>query len=259
MRLIDLSVSIADNLPVDPDLQIAHINYVKHGSELSIGSTLSCIPGIKREDLKEGYGWAVDLLTLGSHTGTHMDAPYHYHPTMNNGEEAWTIDQVPLDWCIGNGVVFDFSEKPDGYVCTPDDLSDYLERIGYELSAGDIVLIHTNAMSCWGSAEYMTKGCGIGRDATLWLAEKGIHVAGTDAWSWDAPLPLIAEKFKEDHDKSKIWEGHKAGAECVFCHMEKLNNLGQLPPFGFTVIAFPVKIEHGTAGWVRPVALITEA
>lgn len=257
MKMIDLSVSIVDGLPVDPELQVAHINYVKHGSDLSISSTLSCIPGICREDLPEGYGWAVDLLTLGSHTGTHMDAPYHYHPTMNHGETAWTIDQVPLEWCMGDGVVFDFSGKPDGYVCTPEDMESYLNLIGYELKAGDIVLIHTNAMQYWGSREYMLRGCGIGRAATLWLAHKGIHVAGTDAWSWDAPLPLIGEQYQKDQDKNKIWEGHKAGAECIFCHMEKLCNLDLLPPYGFTVSAFPIRIDKGTAGWVRPVAMIT--
>lgn len=83
-----------------------------------------------------------------------------------------------------------------------------------------------------------------------------IHVGGTDAWSWDAPLPLIGAQYEKDHDKEKIWEGHKAGADCIFCHMEKLNNLDSLPPFGFTVSAFPIRIDKGTAGWVRPVAIL---
>lgn len=258
MKIIDLSVSIKDNLPVDPGVQVAHVNYVKHGSDMSISTMLASFPGTTRDDLKEGYGWAVELLQLGSHTGTHMDAPYHYHPTMNNGEKAWTIDQIPLEWCIGNGVLFDFSDKPDGYVCTSKDFEAYLERINYQLKAGDIVLVHTNAMTEWGKTEYMLKGCGVGREGTLWLAKQGIHIVGTDAWSWDAPLPLTAKKFKENHDKNLIWEGHKAGAECIYCHMEKMNNLDQLPPTGFQVMAFPIKIAEGSAGWVRPVALLND-
>lgn len=258
MKLIDLSVSITDGLPVDPDQQIAKINYVKHGSSLSISSTLACLPGAAREDLKEGFGWAVDLLTLGSHTGTHMDAPYHYHPTMNHGESAWTIDQIPLEWCIGNGVVLDFTDKPDGYVCKTRDLEECLDKMKYQLRQGDIVLIHTNAMEKWGTREYMLKGCGIGREATLWLTEQGIHITGTDAWSWDAPLALTAKEFAKSGDKQILWEGHKAGSECIYCHMEKLTNLDQLPSFGFQVIAFPIKIEKGTAGWVRPVAILND-
>ena len=50
----------------------------------------------------------------------------------------------------------------------------------------------------------------------------------------------------------------KAGAECIYCHMEKLNHLEQLPPFGFRVICFPVNIKNGSAGWTRPVAIIEE-
>ena len=258
MKIIDLSVSIVDGLPVDPDLQIARIKYVTHGTDLSISSTLQSFPGITRDDLLEGYGWAVDLLTLGSHTGTHMDAPYHYHPTMNGGERAWTIDEVPLEWCIGNGVVFDFSDKPDGYVLTSEDFKAYLKKINYTLQPGDIVLLHTSAMEAWGKPEYMLKGCGVGREGTLWLCDQGIHVVGTDAWSWDAPLPLVAKEFAKSHDRSIIWEGHKAGAERAYCHMEKLNNLDKLPTTGFTFIAFPIKIERGTAGWIRPVAILKD-
>ena len=256
MKLIDLSVAIEDNLPVDPAPQIAHIEYIDH--EAGVESMLTFFPGATKDDLPDGAGWAVDNIRLSTHTGTHLDAPWHYHPTMNHGERAWTIDEIPLEWCISDGVMVDFSDKPDGYVCTSEDFKAYFEKVGYQLKPLDIVLVHTSAMTAWGSPKYLVTGCGVGREATVWLAEQGVHIVGTDAWSWDAPLPLVAEKFNQTHDSSLIWEGHKAGAECIYCHMEKLNNLEQLPPFGFKVSCLPIKIKNGSAGWVRAVAMLQD-
>lgn len=54
------------------------------------------------------------------------------------------------------------------------------------------------------------------------------------------------------------WEGHKAGRHIGYCHLEKLPNLEQLPPTGFTVSCFPVKIERASAGWTRAVAIIDD-
>jgi kynurenine formamidase len=99
-------------------------------------------------------------------------------------------------------------------------------------------------------------GCGIGREATLHLLERGVRVAGTDAWSWDAPFSFTAKRFAETGDPSIIWEGHKASREIGYCHMEKLANLDKLPPSGFRVCCFPVKIEAASAGWTRCVALL---
>ena len=59
-------------------------------------------------------------------------------------------------------------------------------------------------------------------------------------------------------DASIIWEGHKASLDIGYCHMEKLANLEALPPKGFKVACFPVKIEGASAGWTRAVAIIDE-
>ncbi len=98
----------------------------------------------------------------------------------------------------------------------------------------------------------------MGRDATLWLVDRGVRVVGTDAWSWDRPLPIIAEEFQETGDSSIIWEGHFAGIEKTYCHMEKLTNLDRLPSRGFTLCCFPVKIKGASAGWIRPVAIVED-
>ena len=133
-----------------------------------------------------------------------------------------------------------------------------VEEIGYELQPNDIVFVNTGADKYWGNPEYLVNGCGMGKEATLWLCEKGVHVAGTDAWSWDRPLPLIAKEFNETNDSSIIWEGHFAGIECGYCHIEKLTNLEKLPSFGFTVSCFPIKIKEASAGWIQAVAIVEE-
>jgi len=127
-------------------------------------------------------------------------------------------------------------------------MKEALDKINYKLKPLDVVLVYTGASKAWGTPEYLVKGCGMGREATLWLLEQGVRVTGTDAWSWDRPLALIADEFKQTRDPSIIWEGHFAGIEKGYCHMEKLANLDQLPPTGFTVCCFPVKIKAASAG-----------
>lgn len=194
-------------------------------------------------------------MALTTHNGTHLDAPWHFHPTMNGGERAWTIDEIPLDWCYARGVKLDFRNLPDGHVVSATEVREELERINHELRPLDIVLINTRAGLRYGQDDYLRSGCGMGREATLFLLERGIRVTGTDAWSWDAPFVHTARRYAETRDASIIWEGHKAGREIGYCHIEKLHNLENLPATGFEVICFPVKIERASAGWTRAVAV----
>jgi kynurenine formamidase len=177
---------------------------------------------------------------------------------MNHGERAMTIDEVPLDWCFRPGVKLDFRHFADGYVATAADVEAELARIGHDLQPFDIVLVNTAAGAALGRPDFLGKGCGIGREATLYLTSRGVRVTGTDAWSWDAPFSHTAARVAETGDTSLIWEGHKAGREIGYCHMEKLTNLDQLPPHGFTVSCFPAKIERASAGWTRAVAIFEE-
>lgn len=254
MKLVDLSIAIENKIPSDPQEMIPKISYLDH--EFSVPSMLNFFGSATKEDLPGGLAWAIEMVQLTTHSGTHLDAPYHYHPTMNNGEKAWTIDEVPLDWCYGDGVVIDFSGKKDGYAVTIDDFETELKRINYVLKPNDIVLVNTGASKKWGTPEYLISGCGMGREVTLWLINQGIRVMGTDAWSWDRPLSIIAKEFDQVQDKSIIWEGHFAGIEKAYCHIEKLINLDQLPSTGFKLICFPIKLKKSSAGWIRAVAMI---
>jgi len=212
--------------------------------------------GCRRSDLPQGLAWANDRVTMNAHSGTHVDAPWHYFPTAQ-GKRARTIDEMPLDWFYGDGVVLDMRHKPNGSAIVVADLEQALTRIGYKIKPQDIVLIQTGADRYWGTPEYFENGCGMTRASTLWLIEQGVRVMGIDAWGWDRPFWAIKEEFQRSGDKSILWEGHRAGMEKEYCHIEKLANLDKLPrPFGFEVACFPVKLTGGSAGWCRAVAII---
>lgn len=254
-KFIDLSISIEANLPSDPPMMIPKIGYAGH--EAGAEQMKDFFPGLEKEQLPGGLGWALEMITLTTHSGTHMDAPWHYHPTMDRGQKALTIDEIPLEWCFSEGVVLDFRHKADGERITADDIRRELDRIQYEIKPLDIVLIQTGADAAWGRPEYLRRGGGMDRESTLFLLEKGVKVTGIDAWSWDRPLPFLAKEFQETRDSKVIWEAHFAGIEMGFCHMEKMANLSAIgKSSGFTVCCFPVKIKGASAGWVRPVAIV---
>jgi kynurenine formamidase len=175
---------------------------------------------------------------------------------MDHGKRAITIDEVPIDWCLQPAVKLDFRHFSDGYVATAGDVEAELARIGHTLSPLEIVLVNTAAGAAYGRPDYVAKGCGMGREATLYLLERGVRVTGTDGWSWDAPFIHTMTKYRETGDASLIWEGHKAGREIGYCHIEKLYNLEALPSTGFMVSCFPVKTRAASAGWTRAIAII---
>jgi len=253
-KLIDISVPLQNDVPADPPGIHPVIQY--HDHQQSLPRMLGFFAGLRAEDLPDGQGWAMETVQLSTHNGTHLDAPYHYHPTMNRGERAWTIDEVPLEWCLQPGVKLDFRHLPDGYVATARDVETELKRIGHTLSPLEIVVVNTSAGAKYGRQDYVNSGCGMGYEATMYLLERGVRLTGIDGWSWDAPFVHTAKKFAETGDASLIWEGHKAGRHIGYCHIEKLHNLELLPSTGFTVSCFPVKIERASAGWTRAVAIL---
>src|SRR5712675_722995 len=227
-RLIDISVPLENDVAADPPGYGPAIEYRDHKE--TAPEFVRFFPGLTVDDLPDREGWAIEWVRLSTHCTTHLDAPYHFASTMDGGKRAITIDEVPIDWCFQNAVKLDFRHFADGYVA----------------SAG----------AAYGRPDYVARGCGMGREATLYLLERGVRVTGTDGWSWDAPFVHTMARYAATHDASIIWEGHRAGREIGYCHIEKLHNLDKLPSKGFSISCFPVKIQAASAGWTRAVAII---
>ena len=255
-RIIDISMHLENDVISDPPGYGPKITYMSHKDTFS--QIAPFFPGLEQEDLPDGEAWAIEKVELITHNGTHLDAPYHFHSTMNEGERAIPIDEVPLDWCFQQGVKLDFRHFDNGYVVTAEDVEQELARIGHELQPMDIVVVNTRAGSHYGKDDYVASGCGMGLEATLYLLERGVKLTGIDAWSWDAPFVHTTEKYQKTKDASLIWEGHKAGRHMAYCHLEKLHNLEALPDKGFMVSCFPVKIRGASAGWTRAVAILDD-
>lgn len=254
-RFVDLSIPITNDVISDPPVMRPRITYMTHDATWQ--QIASFFPGLTRDDLPDGEGWAVEQLTLSTHNGTHMDAPWHFHSTTDSGATpAPSIDEAPLDLFLRAGVKLDFSGKSHGHVVTAAEVEAELARIGHELKPFDIVLVQSGAI--YGTENFIDQGCGMGAEATLWLTARGVQVVGTDAWSWDAPFSHTAKRWAETCDPGIIWEGHKAGRIRPYYQIEKLTNLAALPASGFTVSCFPVKIARASAGWIRAVAILSD-
>ncbi len=252
-NIIDISLPLDNETVIDPPAMRPQIKYVSNKENVDL--MCSMLPGLKPSDLPDGEAWSWEIVTLTTHNGTHMDAPYHFHSKDRQGKPMMTIDEAPLDWFFRPGVKLDFRNMEDGHIVTAAEVEAELKRIDHDLKPLDIVLVNTRTSETFGTDKYMTTGIGMGREATLYLTERGVRVVGIDAWGWDAPFVYTQKRYQETGDPSIIWEGHYAGIDIPYCQMEKLYNLEKLPPDGFTVACFPFKIKAASGGWVRAVAM----
>ena len=254
MPLVDLSASIQPSPPELPEPLRTDIVYADHARG---ARDVESLFGVPPELLREGEGWAVEEFTrLGTHNTTHVDAPWHYNSRVA-GEPAATIDQLPLEWFLGPGVVLDMTSKPDGDAVTTEEVQEELGRIGHDIAAGDIVLVRTGRDAFYSEPDYIARGPGVTAGATRWLWEQGVRVMGIDAWGWDRPLHLQAAEALERRQPGVFWAAHQA--DIPYCQIERLVNLGALPADGFTVACFPLKVAGASAGPARVVAMLPEA
>ena len=212
--------------------------------------------GVPASLLRDGEGWAVETFTrFGTHNSTHVDAPWHYNSRIG-GEPAQTIDELPLDWFFGPGVVLDMAAKEEGETIDVADVDAELDRIGHELRERDIVLVRTGRDAFVEEPDYMALGPGVTVEATRWLYERGVRVMGIDAWGWDGPLHLQAQEALERDEPGIFWAAHQA--DIPYSQIERLVNLGELPATGFQVACFPLKIVDASAAPARVVAILPD-
>ena len=201
--------------------------------------------------LEDGYFYAAASLATPEHGGTHLDAPIHF------GEGRRTTDQIPLDQLVGPGVVIDIADRAArdaDYRLTREDVLAFEARHG-RIRPGTIVLLRTGWDESWPDrASYLgdaTPGDAsnlhfpsYGEDAArLLVHEREVAVLGVDAASID-------------FGASADFVVHRVAAAADVPGLENLANLDELPETGFLVIALPMKIEGGTGGPLRAIAVV---
>jgi kynurenine formamidase len=209
--------------------------------------------GLGAEYWPDGQAMNTEVVTLATHSGTHVDAPIHYGPPKG---APITIDGVPLRWCIGDGVRLDMRHKKAGESIHRADVEAELKRLQYSLKPYDIVLVMTGTDRRFEEPGYDQMHPGLRRDATEFLVDSGVRLIGIDAWGLDRPFDVMVREARGGN-KDQLWESHVLGRTKPYCQIEKLCNLDAIPvSYGFTVVALPISLEGASAGWARVVAIV---
>jgi kynurenine formamidase len=182
----------------------------------------------------EDDGYNLELLFLSSHTGTHIDAPFHFE------KKGKKIDQIPLTRLAGNGLVIKIKKSNDQSI-TKKDLLDF-ERNNGKIKNYSSIFFFTNWQKNLNKNYYFTKNPGLSKSAASYLASKKINLVGIDSPSIDLGI-----------DKS--FTTHKIFAKNNILIVENLSNLEKIPISEFKFIILPLKLKGATGSPVRAMAI----
>lgn len=182
---------------------------------------------------------SVNLLSLGEHTGTHVDALNHMRPE----DQGKSIDTMPLTTFYTEGICLDLSHKKLQELIEAKELLQACKAAGVHMKAGDTVLLYTDHYRNHFGKESWNKQPGLSADATHWLADQGIAAFGVESMA-----PGVSGLSNKDV--------HRICGERGFTHYENLLNLHLLIGRGrFRFIGLPLKIRGGTGSPVRAIAV----
>ena len=176
-------------------------------------------------------------ITLGTHTGTHVDAPRHVIPA------GMTIERTDLSIYYGPACVIDFSKLEDKTEITPAMIS---ERIGDSFPPR--ILFRFDWERRLGSLEYYSHHPYLSESACHWLVDRGVRLVGTDA-----PMP---DDPRNGRGTDRDSPNHTILLGKGVALLEYLVNLASIPAGDFILSAFPLPIENGDGAPVRAVAII---
>jgi kynurenine formamidase len=236
-RLVDLSMPVHNDMVTFPRVVRPSMVMYEDWRQFAIGIGAA----------KHGVDWltASYLIVIGDHIGTHIDSLRHLR------NDAPGPEGIPIEYCYGDGVCLDFRHLEKGAGISLADMKAALAKIEYTLKPLDIVLIHTGAGAIQDSQAYLTDQVGMTAEATHWMLDQGVKVAGIDAVTFDPPVWAMFER-------KQFWEAHRVMLEREYYHLENMTNLDKLPAYGFTLCVLPVKWVNTTAAPVRAVAIIEE-
>jgi kynurenine formamidase len=212
MKLIDLSLTISESIPNFPGSPKPHF--------------------INWSNIKDD-GYNLELLFLSSHTGTHIDAPYHF---AKNGQK---INQIPLDRLVGNGILIKL-RKDRNMSITKSDITSFEKNNGI-IPDHSSVFFYTTWQKNLKNDNYFTENPGLDTSAAKYLTSKKINLVGTDS-------PSI------DLGKDESFSVHHIFSKNNILIVENLTNLNKIPSKEFTFTILPLKIKDATGSPVRAIA-----
>jgi len=214
MKIIDLTLTVSDEIPTFP------------GSPQP-----SFIPW---ENVKED-GYNLELLFLSTHTGTHMDAPYHFL------EKGAKIHEISLKKLVSEAVLIK-SKKNGGESITKIDIQKFEKKHG-KITSFSSVIFYTGWQKNLQKKYYFTKNPGLSVSAAKYLASKKINLVGIDS-------PSI------DLGKDSKFSVHQIFAKKGMLIVENLANLEKIKSSKFHLVVLPLKLKNATGSPVRAIAFV---
>lgn len=264
MRLVDLTATLdpANREKLPPYLAhvagviAPNIEYLDPAEDRGKDQFCASL-GCTHADLPDGEGWGAERISdMSSHCGTHVDAPLH-SGSRSGGKPSRTITDIGLDELFRPAMVLDVREwARGGEPITVEMLDRAIEAVGRPIHKGDAVLIRTGQERYTMDDPEFFNQPGMSREGTLHLTAAGATILGTDGVGWDLPFRVMNARFAENGDKSALWDGHKAITEREAFIVQQLVNLSALPPTGFSVGFFPIKLARCSGAPARVVAFI---
>lgn len=213
MKVIDLTLTISKNIPIFP------------GSPLP-----QFIPWSSLKD--DGYN--LELLFLSSHTGTHIDAPFHFK---KNGKK---IHQISAQRFVGDAILVK-TNKTKGQVITRSEIEKYEKRNG-KIPKNASVIFHTGWQKHLSKNYFFSNNPGLSTSAAKYLASKKINLVGIDS-------PSI------DIGKDNNFSVHKILSQKDILIVENLINLEKIKKPNFQFVILPLKLQDATGSPVRAIAI----
>jgi len=215
MKVIDLTYTISEKMPVYPG---------------------TATPKLEVANTYETNGFKETLLTMFSHTGTHMDAPSHIF------EHRTTLDAFPVEQFIGKGLVIDCSELGEGQRIK----MSHIEAVKEKADQAEFLLFYTGWDKHWGTNAYFGDYPAITEEVADYLISSKKKGVGLDVIGID---PVSDENLTIHH---------KLFAETEIVVIENLARLGEIGNELFTFFALPLKYENSDGAPIRAVAVLNK-
>jgi kynurenine formamidase len=220
MKIIDLTHPITENMPMYPGTDAPTLHIAFNHNE---------------------YGFMETLLTLYSHTGTHIDAPAHIYA---NG---WTLDQYPIEQFVGKALVLDCRHLNKGEKIS----MALLEEKGNKLNETDFLLFLTGHSVLWESLDYFNDFPILSQEVIEWVNHRKLKGIGIDAPSFD-PVTIgdLDQAANALHNHRTILKTTNTLLLENLCKLEEIGN--EL----FMLCALPLNSANADGAPARVIALV---